>query len=229
MDSTKEVVIQTVQLSTISDVLAIILSIVALMITFIGFFASLKFYREGVQLQNAANDALVKLQEKTQNIQDQVVGMFDKTLDAAISKTDEIDSSFDSLDKRLKETKESIVQDALSELKSAGTLTEENIERIVSEQLTSLENKISSTRELAENLVSERKPISMSNPSSAILHILKESDKPLQLMQISQRLGITRYRAKHYMKDLINTKVVSTEVVNEITFYSLVTHARPAA
>lgn len=54
MESTKEVVIQTVQLSTISDVLAIILSIVALVITVIGFFASLKFYQDGVVLQKSA-------------------------------------------------------------------------------------------------------------------------------------------------------------------------------
>ncbi|MBE4186992.1 hypothetical protein HJ089_22815 [Vibrio parahaemolyticus] len=68
MEQTKEVVIQTVQLSTISDVLAIILSVVALIVTVIGFFASLRFYQDGVVLQKSANDALTKLEEKNKKI-----------------------------------------------------------------------------------------------------------------------------------------------------------------
>src|SRR5882672_12676261 len=66
--------------------LAITLSVVSLIITVVGFFASLKFYRDGVELQRAANEALTKLEEKIGFIQTQVGGMFDKTLEAAIGK-----------------------------------------------------------------------------------------------------------------------------------------------
>ena len=64
----------------IIDVLAIILSVVLLVISIVAFFASLKFYRDGVRLQQKANDALTKIEEKTAFIQGQVGGMFDKTL-----------------------------------------------------------------------------------------------------------------------------------------------------
>ncbi|TOJ75633.1 hypothetical protein, partial [Vibrio parahaemolyticus] len=134
MEQTKEVVIQTVQLSTISDVLAIILSVVALIVTVIGFFASLRFYQDGVVLQKSANDALTKLEEKTKNIQDQVTGMFDKTLNAAISKGVEIDNSFDALDQKVEDAKKSIIDEAINELGQAGIREREKIERIVNNQ-----------------------------------------------------------------------------------------------
>ena len=69
---------------TATEVLTIILSLVALIVTIIGFFASLKFYRDGVQMQNAATSALSRIEEKAAVIQTQVGGMFQQTLNAAL-------------------------------------------------------------------------------------------------------------------------------------------------
>lgn len=66
---------------------AIILSLVALIVTVIGFFASLKFYRDGLEMQSRAEKALSKIEERASTIQTQVGGMFDKTLDAALGRT----------------------------------------------------------------------------------------------------------------------------------------------
>lgn len=73
------------------DIITIVLSLVALAITIIGFFASLKFYRDGSQMQSQAHDALSKIEEKTSTIQSQVGGMFDKTLNAALGITNQFE------------------------------------------------------------------------------------------------------------------------------------------
>lgn len=62
--------------------LAIILSIVSLIITGIGFFASLRFYRDGMELQGRASSALARIEERTDQIQRQVGGAFDPLLKA---------------------------------------------------------------------------------------------------------------------------------------------------
>jgi len=49
MDSTKAVH-TIINLTTVIDILSITLAVVALLVTIIGFFASLKFYMEGVKL-----------------------------------------------------------------------------------------------------------------------------------------------------------------------------------
>jgi hypothetical protein len=49
------------QSTSVIEGLAIILSVVSLIITIVGFFASLRFYRDGITLQKSANDALTKL------------------------------------------------------------------------------------------------------------------------------------------------------------------------
>lgn len=59
----------------------------ALIVTIIGFFASLKFYRDGVQMQARADRVLAKIEERASAIQSQVGGMFDKTLDAALGRS----------------------------------------------------------------------------------------------------------------------------------------------
>lgn len=67
--------------------IAIVLSLVALIVTIIGFFASLQFYRHGMELQGRADQVLAKIEERASAIQTQVGGVFDKTLDAALGRT----------------------------------------------------------------------------------------------------------------------------------------------
>ncbi|PSL12648.1 hypothetical protein CLV44_1166 [Marinobacterium halophilum] len=193
MEESKELVIQTVQLSTMSDVFSIILSVVALIVTIIGFFASLKFYRDGVQLQNSANDALSKLEEKTKNIQDQIVGMFDKTLDAAISKGAEVDSSFDDLDKRLVSVKESLTAEAIKELGAAGDMQINKIRDIVNEQLSRIEEGIDLTRVRTENALNKSNNVYTINPNiyEAVLCAFKRlGDRPVSQAELKSIMKI---------------------------------------
>lgn len=75
------------------EILSIILAIVAILFSVIGFFASLGFYREGVQLETRAQNILARIEEKVGSIQDQVGGMFVRTLDAAIGRTDPVEAA----------------------------------------------------------------------------------------------------------------------------------------
>jgi predicted transcriptional regulator len=134
------------------NMLAIVLSIVSLIITVVGFFASLKFYRDGVQLQTTANDALVKIEEKTQSIQTQVGGMFDKTLDAAIGKRHELSAGFEDLEKQLSDAKEALLGEVREQIGEAGEQQQLRIKQTVEDQIRLLREKVEATRESAEEI-----------------------------------------------------------------------------
>ena len=112
--------ITTINLSQLVDILAIILSVVALIVTGFGFFASLWFYRDGVNLQKDANKALAKIEVMSSSIQSQVYGMFEKTLDAAIANKQQISTDFDAINKQLEKAKTEIVKQAQSEIGTMG-------------------------------------------------------------------------------------------------------------
>lgn len=69
------------------EIITIVLSLVALFVTVIGFFASLKFYRDGTEMQSRTEKVLSTIEERASAIQTQVGGMFDKTLDAALGRS----------------------------------------------------------------------------------------------------------------------------------------------
>lgn len=71
------------------DLLAILISAIAFIVTGVGFFASLKFYRDGVELQTTAQNILSRIDERVDALRTQVGGVFEKTLDAAIGRTDQ--------------------------------------------------------------------------------------------------------------------------------------------
>ena len=102
------------------EIAATILSIVSFIVTVFGFFASLKFYRDGVELQKAANDALAKMAEKTEFIQLQVGGMFDKTLDAALSQPHRLNSNLEELENQLAATKEALMKEVRGQIGEVG-------------------------------------------------------------------------------------------------------------
>ncbi len=76
-------------LSPIIDLATIILSLVAIVLTVLGFFASLRFYRDGVKLQSSASALIARIEEKVASLQTQVGGMFEKTLNAVIGHSSE--------------------------------------------------------------------------------------------------------------------------------------------
>src|SRR5436190_10499627 len=135
------------------EALAIILSIVSLIITVVGFFASLKFYRDAVELQRAANSALTKLEEKTAFIQTQVGGMFDKTLDAAIGKREILSDRFEELNEQLEKTKAKLIEESIGQIGAAGEQERNRLTSIVDNQIALIREKVETTRESAEEMI----------------------------------------------------------------------------
>ena len=133
--------------------LAIVLSVVSLIITTVGFFAALKFYRDGVELQRAANDALTKLAEKTEFIQSQVGGMFDKTLDAAIGKREILSDQFEELNEQLEKTKAKLIEESIGQIGAAGEHERKRLAQLVDTQMAVIREKIETTRESAQEIV----------------------------------------------------------------------------
>jgi hypothetical protein len=134
------------------EALAIILSVVSLIITTLGFFASLKFYRDGVVLQGKANDALTKIEEKTAFIQAQMGGIFDKTLDAAIGKREAVSESFAQLNEQLEASKTKIIDESLSQIGAAGEQERLMIKEFVANEIEQVQQKVESTRESVEEV-----------------------------------------------------------------------------
>lgn len=135
------------------DVLAIVLSVVSLIITVIGFFASLKFYRDGTELQQSANNALSKIEEKTQFIQIQVGGMFDKTLNAAIGKREILSDEFEQLNQQLQTTKGRLIEEAIRQIGTTGQQERNRLTEVVNSQIDILRRVIDTARESAEELL----------------------------------------------------------------------------
>src|SRR5260370_40494138 len=133
--------------------LAIILSVVSLIVTIVGFFASLKFYRDGVELQKSANTALAKLGEKTDFIQTQVGGLFDKTLDAAIGKREILSDQFEELNEQLEKTKAKIIEESIGQIGAAGEQERKRLSKLVDHQISLIRQKVETTRESAEGMV----------------------------------------------------------------------------
>lgn len=175
--------------------LAIILSVVSLIITVVGFFASLRFYRDGVTLQKSANDALTKLDEKTQFIQRQVGGMFDKTLDAAIGKR-VLSNNFEELSAQLEQTKIKLIEESIGQIGAAGEQERKRLGLIVDSQISLLREKLETTREAAEEIVLVP-PATLSSSSVAILSTLSKAEgRTLQEIakQTNLQMSLIRYR-----------------------------------
>ena len=77
----------TIDLNLAINLAAMVLAVVAILLTLIGFFASLRFYRDGVELQTRVRELLSRVDEKVASVQSQVGGMFEKTLDAVIGRS----------------------------------------------------------------------------------------------------------------------------------------------
>jgi uncharacterized protein YicC (UPF0701 family) len=170
--------------------LTIVLSVVSLIITIGGFFASLKFYRDGVELQNAANRALTKLEEKTAFIQTQVGGMFDKTLDAAIGKREILSNQFEEVNEQLEKTKAKLIEESIEQIGAAGEQEQKRLSSIVDKQIALIRQKVETVRESAEEMVQpEPHAISL---QAAIQSVLDEHPEGLTFDEISQNLPVVQ-------------------------------------
>lgn len=214
---------QLVDLSLITNILAIILSIVALVITVIGFFASLKFYRDGVRLQNTANDALVKLEEKTHSIQSQVGGMFEKTLDAAISKSTQLDTTFDQLNDQLVSTKQNILDATSNELGRLGKEEQNKLMAVVEKQLRSIEEKVMDTKISAESIAIGDAQIylTMSELQANIVEVLFNSPEELTSAQLSENINKPLIDIKRSIEKLVRRGTINVRFTKNHRYYSV--------
>jgi uncharacterized protein YicC (UPF0701 family) len=154
---------------------AMVLSVVSLVVTVIGFFAALKFYRDGVELQGKANDALTKIEEKTAFIQTQVGGMFDKTLEAAIGKRAALSESFTELSEQLEITRAKIIEESLNQIGEAGEQERKRIKAVVDTQIEEIKQKVKSTRESAEEVASLDYPARLPTRFKNVLKAVSEN------------------------------------------------------
>lgn len=131
------------------NTLAIILAIVSLIITVIGFFASLWFYRDGIKSQNLANETLIKIQEKAESIHGEVGGMSDKMLQAIIDQN-KLSHDFAVINQQIEQASQEIKEAALQEIGAAGESERERISAIVDRQMSRLREQVSKTQESAQ-------------------------------------------------------------------------------
>ncbi len=180
---------------TFSDTLAIVsivLGIVALVVTTLGFFASLKFYRDGVELQGKAADALAKIEEKTSSIQTQIGGMFDKTLDAAISnKGQRISQNFDDISDQLEKSKQLVIQQTISQLKDISQVEKQALEGYIKEQFKNINDQVNISLENAEDIISyEGSDVRVSQFQAKILSLVRDTKSGISLHALSKRIGV---------------------------------------
>jgi hypothetical protein len=176
------------------NAISILLGIVSLIITTVGFFASLYFYRHGVQLSNAANDALVKLEEKLGAIQTQVGGMFEKTLDAAIGGRSQVVENITEVQRQLETAKASIVEQATREMGSVGQKEGARLLQIVESQLSRVQRRVEATREIAEeNALGDLEPSGIAKFSKhdlVVLRVLARIADWVRLKDIARSAGL---------------------------------------
>jgi len=212
-----------VNFSQLIDVLAIVLSIVALVVTVIGFFASLKFYREGMGLQQLANDVLVKIEEKASSIQTQVGGMFEKTLDAAIANREQLSTNFNAINKQIKKTGSDIVDAALKEIGTAGVEERKKLKSVVDVQLMEIHKLVEATRANAEEAVSEMpsSKIFRSPIMHRILRTLKAANDWLSVPDIAKHTGMPKSLTMHRLHMLLKDGQVQRKIEGRRLLYRL--------
>lgn len=172
------------------NIIAIILALVALFVTGIGFFASLRFYREGMNLQLGANNALSKISEKADFIHSQVGGILDKTLDAFIG----LKRNFEGIDEQLESTADAIVTSALQQIGTAGDEERKRLSDVVNEQMGLIRDRVEETRESAEQfagLQTANHPIV--SIKKEVLAAIHSSKHPLTLEEIVGLTGMDKW------------------------------------
>ncbi|MBU1370072.1 MAG: OST-HTH/LOTUS domain-containing protein [Bacteroidetes bacterium] len=198
----------------VTDVLAIlsiILGIVALIITVVGFFASLRFYRDGMNLQEKATNALTKIEEKTSSIQTQIGGMFDKTLDAAISnKGQRINQDFEDISLQIEKSKEVLIKDAISQIKNIGEGEKKKLESFISEQFKIINDQVNISQENTEDIISQDdEHIPISQFQAKIISVIKENRMGLSLKDISNEIGFNEFAVEKALNRLLRKNIVS--------------------
>jgi hypothetical protein len=196
------------------DAVSIILGVVSLVITVIGFFASLKFYRDGVELQKAANGALAKLEEKAGALQLQVGGMFEKTLDAAIGNRAIVSDNVADIQAQLEKLTREVIDQATQELGVAGQKERERLREILSFQLASVREAVETTqRSVTELAPSEQPPVGAAKQiDGKVLNALALRGHWLTLAQIARNSRINLTAARRAVQSLVSQGFVHEQL-----------------
>jgi|GEM_PF-4830505 hypothetical protein len=198
-------------ISDILAVLSIILGLVALIVTVVGFFASLKFYRNGVDLQEKATNALTKIEEKTNSIQTQIGGMFDKTLDAAISnKGLKINQDFEDINNQLEKSKEVLIKDVISQIKDIGDGEKKKLESFISEQFKIITDQVNISQENTEDIINrEDEDIPISQFQSRIISVIRNNKVGLSIKEISDIVGFNDFVVEKALSRLVRKNLIT--------------------
>lgn len=199
-----------IPVTDILAILSIILGLVALIVTIVGFFASLKFYRDGANLQEKATSALTKIEEKTNSIHTQIGGMFDKTLDAAISnKGQRINQDFEDISSQLEKSKEILIKDAISKIKNIGEEEKEKLESFISEQFKIINDQVNISQENTEDIISqEDEHVPISQFQARIISVIRESRSGLTLTEVSNEVGFNEVAVGKALNRLVSKKII---------------------
>lgn len=175
------------------EAVAMILSVVALAVTVLGFFASLRFYRDGTDMQQAAFRALATIEEKANSIQHHVGGMFERTLDAAISKNDELSNQYRDLRQQLEATTTTLLEEATSQIDAKSQAGRDRIASTIQAEMAKVGAKIDETQEAAEDLTSgtQSSPAITGGVQLEVLSALSYAEEPMPLSVIAQRCSLS--------------------------------------
>ena len=220
-----------VHLVSFIDLVTIALSVVALIVTIIGFFASLKFYREGMKAQDLANKAMVSLSEKTAFIQSEINEIKNKTLDAAIH----VSQDYEEIQSKVEELRASIVQEALDSIGET-TLEETNkLKETVNQELAELKELVTTSRTSAEVRLQEIgpvRPVFLTESSSfggvlpkketlkagireVMRRFKKRPDQWVALHTIANNVGISIRLADRLIKEMVKDGEIKTRKIED--------------
>lgn len=157
------------------DVIAIVLAVVALFVTVVGFFASLRFYREGMEASRLANEVMAKVGEKTETISDQVGGLFRKTLKAALGKRSHLDESLASLNQQISDTNARLVRLAEQSMRSEDDDRKREFIDLINKELEAVSERVKSTQKSVEGMTYSSRVLDYCN-SDGQLRIIRYLD-----------------------------------------------------
>jgi hypothetical protein len=204
----------TISLADLVGIASLILSVVALIVTIIGFYASLKFYRDGVALQDSATKALAKIEEKTNTIGQQMSGMFDKTLDAAINnKGSQITQDFEDTTEQIEKASKIVLEKITNDLNNIGTVEKDKLKEFISNQFKTITEQVTVTQENATEIVTspDNEFISVSQFQAKILDTIRASKTSLTIKQISETLDFSEVIVEKALSRLSVKRLVKAD------------------
>lgn len=207
--------IMTISISDTLGIVSLIFSIVALIVTIIGFFASLKFYSDGVNLNQSATRALTKIEEKTNMIGQQMTGMFDKTLNAAINvnRGGQITQDFEDTAEQIEKASKALLEKISTDLKNIGVAEKQKLTKFVTEQFKTISDQVAVTQENATDIVtsSDNEFILISQFQAKILESIRNSTKQLTISEISKDVNFSASVVEKAVTRLLAKRLVTLD------------------